>query len=338
MYQVLVAEDEPWIRDAVVEMVEKLHPQFSVAGEASNGEEAWSFINEHWPSIVITDIMMPKKTGLWLIEQIHELNLPVVVIVVSGYDNFQYAKQAMRFGINEYLLKPMDEEELHSALRRSMKRLESMSEVHEGYLFIQQFIELLPEQKQQALIQGLYSLLDYILKLMVLSPSIAKSLLTILNSKINELFLAIIPQYTPIPLTDENEQDIRKHFVSLMDVWLDASPNYEFHPLIVSIKKACDYMDSHYYESFTLARLAGMSHMSVSYFCMLFKKTTGQTCLNYLNQVRLQKAKALLQEPDLKIYEIADMVGYTSLPYFNRIFKQIVKITPVEYRKCLDYE
>lgn len=61
MFQVLVAEDELWIRDAVVEMVEKLNPKFSVAGEASNGEEAWNFINEHWPSIVITDIMMPKK-------------------------------------------------------------------------------------------------------------------------------------------------------------------------------------------------------------------------------------------------------------------------------------
>jgi two-component system response regulator YesN len=338
MFQVLVAEDELWIRDAVVEMVEKLHPQFSVAGEANNGEEAWNFINEYWPSIVITDIMMPKKTGLWLIEQIHQFNLPVVVIVVSGYDNFQYAKQAMRFGINEYLLKPVDEEELHGALSRSMKRLESMTEVHEGYLLIQQFIELLPEQKQQGLLQGLYSLLDYILKLMVLSPSMAKSLLTILNSKLNELFFAIIPEYSPIPLTEENEHGIRKHFASLMDVWLLASPKYEFQPLKISIKKVCDYIDAHYYENFTLARLAGMSHMSVSYFSMLFKKTTGQTCLNYLNQVRLQKAKGLLQEPDLKIYEIADMVGYTSLPYFNRIFKQFVKITPVEYRKCLHYE
>jgi two-component system response regulator YesN len=335
MFQVLVAEDEHWIRDAVVEMVEKLHPQFNVAGEASNGEEAWNFINEHWPGIVITDIMMPKKTGLWLIEQIHLLNLPVVVIVLSGYDNFQYAKQAMRFGINEYLLKPVDEEELHSALKRSMKRLEGMSEVHEGYLFIQQFIEMLPEQKEQALFQGLYSLLDYILELMVLSPSMAKSLLTILNSKLNELFLAIIPEYTPVSLTAENEQGIRKHFASMMEAWLLASPNYEVQPLKISIKHACDYIDTHYYENFTLARLAAMSHMSVSYFSMLFKKTTGQTCLNYLNQVRMQKAKELLREPDLKIYEVADMVGYTSLPYFNRIFKQILKITPAEYRKCL---
>ncbi|MCL6459618.1 MAG: AraC family transcriptional regulator, partial [Gorillibacterium sp.] len=99
--------------------------------------------------------------------------------------------------------------------------------------------------------------------------------------------------------------------------------------------QVCEYIDAHYYENFTLARMADMSHMSVSYFSMLFKKTTGQTFLNYLNLVRLQKAKELLREPDLKIYEIADMAGYTSLPYFNRIFKQIVQITPVEYRRRL---
>jgi two-component system response regulator YesN len=335
MFQVLVAEDELWIRDAVVEIVEKLNPQFSVAGEVSNGEEAWNYINEHWPSIVITDIMMPKKTGLWLIEQIYELNLPVVVIVVSGYDNFQYAKQAMRYGISEYLLKPIDEEELHSALNRSMKRLEYMTEVHEGYLSIQQFIEQLPEMNQKTMLQEFNVILAYILKQRVASPSKAKSFLTILNTKLNELFQAMIPQYTPAALTEEDEQGIRKHFAGLLDTWLIASPKYESQQFKNSIKQVCDYLNAHYYENFTLARLAYMSHMSVSYFSMLFKKTTGHTFLNYLNLVRLQKAKELLKEPDLKIYEIADMVGYTSLPYFNRIFKQIVTITPVEYRKRL---
>ncbi|WNR43025.1 response regulator transcription factor [Paenibacillus roseipurpureus] len=335
MFQVLVAEDELWIRDAVVEMVESMHPQFHVVGEASNGEEAWNFINEHWPSIVITDIMMPKKTGLWLIEQIYELNLPVVVIVVSGYDNFQYAKQAMRYGITEYLLKPVDEVELQSALNRSTKRLEQMTELHEGYLTIQSFIEQLPEMSPKTLSQQINSLLTLILKQRAVSPSKVKSLLTILSMKLNELFQAMIPEFAPTPLTEEDEQGIRKHFTGLLDMWLIASPKYEAQQYKNSIKQVCDYIDSHYYENFTLARLADMSHMSVSYFSLLFKKTTGQTFLNYLNEVRLQKAKELLQEPDLKIYEIADMVGYTSLPYFNRIFKQIITITPVEYRKRL---
>jgi len=335
MYQVLVAEDELWIRNAVVEMVENLNPEFHVIGSKSNGQEAWNFINEFWPSIVITDIMMPVKDGLWLIEQIHQLNLPIIVIVVSGYENFLYAKQAMRYGISEYLLKPIDEEELQGALQRSIKRLESMTEVHEGYLKIQSFIEQLPTVNQQVLTQELKTLLAYIIRLKTASPSMGKSLLKIFSTKLNELFQSINAEHTYLYLKEEDEQGIYSHFLGLMDEWLLVSPKWENKQMNSAIKKVCCYIDEHYYESFELSHLAEMTHMSVSYFSMLFKQTTGQTYLNYLNQVRLNKAKELLKEPDLKIYEIADMVGYTSMPYFNRIFKQTVKITPLEYRKRL---
>lgn len=336
MFQVLVAEDELWIRDAIAEMVDRLTPHFSVAGEVSNGEEAWDFIREHWPSIVITDIMMPHKNGIWLSEQIYEAQLPLVTIVVSGYDNFQYAKQVMRYGITEYLLKPVDEEELHAALRRSIKKLEGMSEIHEGVLRIQHFVEHLSEMNNTSLFTELKSLLASILKLSVTTPGMRKSMLAILSSKLNGLLQAVNPKHSFKLLTAEDEAGIHKHFTGLMEEWLLVYPQYTNQNVKSSIKRVSEYIDLHYFENFTLARMADLAHMSVSHFSMLFKKTTGQTCLNYLNMVRIAKAKELLQEADLKIYEIADMVGYSSMPYFNRIFKQIVRLTPVEYRKRLD--
>jgi two-component system response regulator YesN len=333
MFQVLIAEDELWIRDAVAEMVDKLTPHFTVAGEVSNGEEAWDFIQEHWPSIVITDIMMPHKNGIWLSEQIYQANLPLVTIIVSGYDNFQYAKQLMRFGINEYLLKPIDEEELQSALRRSVKKLEGMTEIHAGVLNIQRFVEHLSGMSQPAVLAELKALLTSILSLRVTTPGMRKSLLAILSAKLNRLLQMYDQRHVLMPLTADDEAGIHKHFTDLMDQWLLVYPQYTNHPVNSSIKRVREHIDIHYFENFSLARMADMAHMSVSHFSMLFKKTTGQTCLNYLNTVRITRAKELLQEPDLKIYEIADMVGYSSLPYFNRIFKQIVTITPVEYRK-----
>ncbi|MCU6790803.1 MULTISPECIES: response regulator [Paenibacillus] len=333
MFQVLIAEDEIWIRDAVAEMVERLAPQFNVAGEVGNGDEAWSFIQEHWPSIVITDIMMPHKNGLWLCEKIDQAHLPIVTIVVSGYDNFQYAKKVMRYGVTEYLLKPLDEEELHGALKRSIQRLEGMSEIHEGVLNIQKFVEHLPEMSRHTVQSELNNLLTAIFKLKLTTPSYRKSVFAILSSKLNELLQAFGTQQTHMSLATEDEQAIRKHFTDLIQAWILIYPQYADQSGNASIKRVCEYMDVHYFENFALARLAEMSHMSISHFSMLFKKTTGQTCLNYLNLIRIRKAKELLQEPDLKIYEIADMVGYSSLPYFNRIFKQIVTITPVEYRK-----
>lgn len=335
MFQVLVAEDEVWIRDAIAEMVERLQPQFNVVGEVGNGEEAWDFIQEQWPSIVITDIMMPHKNGLWLSEKIFEANLPLVTIIISGYDNFQYAKQVMRYGITEYLLKPVDEEELHGALKRSVKRLEGMAEIREGVLNIQRFVEHLSEMGQQAVHTELKKLLTSILKLNETTLSMRKSLLAILSSKLNGLLQVFNPKHSYIPLTANDEPGINKYYADLLDELLLIDPQYAGPHVNASIKKICEYIDSHYFENFSLMRLAEMSHMSVSHFSMLFKKTTGQTCLNYLNLVRITKAKELLQEPDLKIYEIADMAGYSSLPYFNRIFKQIVTITPVEYRRRL---
>lgn len=335
MFQVLVAEDELWIRDAIAEMVERLTPHFSVAGEVSSGEEAWDFIREHWPSIVITDIMMPHRNGIWLSEQIYEAQLPLVTIIVSGYDNFQYAKQVMRYGITEYLLKPVDEEELHAALRRSIKKLEGMSEIHEGVLRIQYFIEHLSELNNTTLFNELKSLLASILMLSVTTPGMRKSMLAILSSKLNGLLQAVNPKHSFKLLTAEDEAGILKHFTGLMEEWLLISPQYTNQSVKSSIKRVSEYIELHYFENFSLAQMADLAHMSVSHFSMLFKRTTGQTCLNYLNMVRVNKAKELLQEPDLKIYEIADMVGYSSLPYFNRIFKQIVSLTPVEYRKRL---
>ncbi|MCR8633065.1 response regulator [Paenibacillus radicis (ex Xue et al. 2023)] len=333
MFQVLVAEDELWIRDAVAEMVDKLSPHFTVAGEVSNGEEAWDFIQEHWPSIVITDIMMPHKNGIWLSEQIYQANLPLVTIVVSGYDNFQYAKQVMRFGITEYLLKPVEEEELHAALKGAVKKLEGMKEIHEGVLHIQRFVEHMSEMNKPTVLTELKELLASFLYLRATTPGMSKSLFAILSAKLNGLLQAYDQRHVFIPLIADDEVGIHEHFAKLTDEWLLVYPQYTNHHVNSSIKKVQDHIDIHYFENFSLARMADRAHMSVSHFSMLFKKATGQTCLNYLNKVRITKAKELLKEPDLKIYEIADMVGYSSLPYFNRIFKQIVTITPVEYRK-----
>jgi two-component system, response regulator YesN len=332
MFQVLVAEDEIWIRDAIAEMVDRMAPFYSVVGEVSNGEEAWEFTQEHWPSIIITDIMMPHKNGIWLSEQIYQAQLPIVTIIVSGYDNFQYAKQVMRFGITEYLLKPVDEEELQSALNRSVQRLEALADRHGEVVRIQSFVERLSDMNTQTAQTEMKALVASIFKLKA-ATGVRKSLLAILSSKLNGLLQAFDPAASIAPLAAEDEQSVQRYFSGLIEQWLLTCPPSSKQQVHSSVKKAQDYIHTNYYEHFSLAQLAEMSHMSVSHFSMLFKKTTGHTCLNYLNLIRITKAKELLQEPDLKVYEVADMVGYSSLPYFNRIFKQIVSITPAEYRK-----
>ncbi|TBL74601.1 response regulator transcription factor [Paenibacillus thalictri] len=332
MFQVLIAEDELWIRSAIGEMVEKLSPEFHVVGEVGNGEEAWNFIQEHWPAILITDIMMPRQNGLWLAEQIYEHELPMSTIIVSGYDNFQYAKQAMRFGIFEYLLKPLNVDELHESLRRSARRLAGMTDTRDTIGRIQQFADALPDLSQAELLEQIDSLVNDTFALKT-PPGIRTNLLSSLSSRLNEFLRGIDPQFGGMPLAAEGEEAIRHHFHQLIDRWMDMVPQYGNQNVKLAIRRVRDHIDKHYTHNYSLPEAAEMAHLSVSHFSSLFKKSTGLTYLNYVNQLRIEKAKELLLAPEVKIYEVADQVGFTSLPYFNRVFKQLVGTTPLEFRK-----
>jgi AraC-like DNA-binding protein len=74
-------------------------------------------------------------------------------------------------------------------------------------------------------------------------------------------------------------------------------------------------------------------HVSTFYFCKMFKKATGLTFTDYLSRVRVEKAKALLLNPHLRISEIAYDVGFQSLTHFNRMFRKIVGLSPTVYRE-----
>ena len=85
----------------------------------------------------------------------------------------------------------------------------------------------------------------------------------------------------------------------------------------------------------SLKSLADEFYLTSNYICLLFKKETGETFNTYLTKVRIKKAKELLEDPVLKIYEIAEKVGYSDSDYFTRKFKKLIGMTPSEYRERL---
>ncbi|MNC56738.1 HTH-type transcriptional regulator YesS [compost metagenome] len=101
------------------------------------------------------------------------------------------------------------------------------------------------------------------------------------------------------------------------------------------IRQACEQAKQAYMKEISLADAAGHAGLSVSHFSALFKQHTGDSYVSYVNRVRIDKAKQLLLEPDLKIYQVAEMVGFVSVPYFTRIFKAIAGQSPNAYRKEL---
>jgi len=124
-YKVIIAEDEDRIRSHIVKQITNADMGFMVAAEAQTGKEALEQINVICPDVLITDIHMPQMDGLALLEQVCFKYPYIKSVVISGYAEFEYAQKAMKCNTLDYLLKPIDTEELHRLLNKLKILMES---------------------------------------------------------------------------------------------------------------------------------------------------------------------------------------------------------------------
>jgi two-component system response regulator YesN len=123
MIKLLISDDEKLICEGLASLEWDKYG-IQVAGTARNGEDAFNLAMKIRPDIIISDIQMPKKDGIWLAEQLHN-NLPdTKIIFLSGYNEFEYAQSAIRFGVSDYVLKPIDEDELFSIILKLKTEIE----------------------------------------------------------------------------------------------------------------------------------------------------------------------------------------------------------------------
>lgn len=100
-----------------------------------------------------------------------------------------------------------------------------------------------------------------------------------------------------------------------------------------TIEKVIDFIRKNYAKDISLDDVAVHAHMSSNYFSTFFKQETGDTFIEYLTRFRIDKAKTLMMNAQLRLYEISQMVGYQDVKYFSRLFKRVVGVTPAEYRQ-----
>lgn len=124
MLKVIIADDEKWVRTTIRTLIPFEKLDMKLVGEASNGIEALELCKVYEPDIILTDIMMPGLTGLDLIKELKRSRSQVKIAIISGYSDFEYAKTAMRSGITDYLLKPLEENELLQVLERFKQEIE----------------------------------------------------------------------------------------------------------------------------------------------------------------------------------------------------------------------
>ncbi len=127
MYSVVICDDKPVIREALKATVDWQALGCSVVGDAADGRSAVRLCEKLRPEIVITDIRMPRLDGLELTQHLKRLSPTTLVIVITAYDEFDYAQRALRYGAFELILKPVDDDYLFSVLASAVQKLDELS-------------------------------------------------------------------------------------------------------------------------------------------------------------------------------------------------------------------
>ena len=150
MIKVFLVEDEYAIREGIKKSVDWEKNGFELVGEAGDGEMAFPKILKTKPDILITDIRMPFMDGLELATLVKKELSDIKIVVLSGYDDFNYAKKAISIGVEEYILKPVSGENLLKELGKiaeSIKAHRQEEQAREKYLQDMEEIRALERQK-----------------------------------------------------------------------------------------------------------------------------------------------------------------------------------------------
>ena len=143
MYRILLVDDEILVRDAIRENIDWKAMDCELVGDCDNGKAAAEFVQTHPVDIVLTDILMPYMDGMELSRFLHENYPDIVIVIFSGFGEFEYAKKAIQYGVSEYMLKPVTAMELRNVIgkmkekvdqqRKEKEKLERLTQTSENY-------------------------------------------------------------------------------------------------------------------------------------------------------------------------------------------------------------
>lgn len=152
LYRIMLVDDEDEVRTSIIKKIDWENAGFEVVGDAENGEDALEKLELLEPDLVLTDIRMPYMDGLTMSERIRQLHPSTKIVIFSGYDDFEYAKQAITLNVIEYILKPVNVEELTAILKRIKKTLDEEIEQKRNVRSLREsFVKNLPILKENFL-------------------------------------------------------------------------------------------------------------------------------------------------------------------------------------------
>lgn len=149
MIRVMIADDERIIRRTIKAIGQWEEYHMEIVGEASNGIEALEIIEKVKPDVLFLDMRMPGYSGSEIIAQLAERNMNLLIVIVSGYDDFEYAKMAIKYGAVDYILKPIDRNEFNRTLKKINEILKEKKDDYSGVIPNKDIVEKIKERIEE---------------------------------------------------------------------------------------------------------------------------------------------------------------------------------------------
>lgn len=359
-WKVMIADDVEVFRRQIRRLgLWKEVTPFEICAEASDGIEALGLLEKSPVDLLITDIRMPRMDGLELLKETRSRSLARCVVFLSDYAEFSIAKEAIQYGIFDYLVKPVKEEELRSLLHKVQVHLEQeekeaeekrqleeklLESVHLYYpqKEVQEVVDALLHERGEALHRG-GALLDAtyealgkdLLRTALVLDKAYQEILTDVENKASWLsMLYPLDRLKKLKLSGEKtvgalRAQLLQNLKEMEMVMKDLLPHGGENSLVRELE---EFILNHPEEKLTLDHMAEKFYLTKNHLGEVFKAETGLTLGEYLFRVKIQRAKVLLEEDQLRSYEISERLGYQSAEYFAKQFKKATGETPSEYR------
>jgi len=395
--RIMIVDDEPKIRKGLRKTILNCDVEIEEITLAKNGREAIELAGENKFDLIFVDICMPKINGIEFIKSMHNKLPDTFFVIISGHDQFKYAREAVKLNVYDYLLKPVEEENIIDLIKIIKKKIEYkqgekkhrvwkdekvienseniiklfLSNWCLGRLNKHDILERLNylnlEYKEKAIL-SVVKVLDYYNS----SYSKGEDLLIYIYERMKKIegengvdTISFIDSDNTIVslIKDGNIDYVNKQITSFLheaqyskcsvfksefivdcvkclpDTYDDLKEYINQHSKLSStVFEAKMYIDKNYTNNeISLNIIGNKLGVSPSYLSRLMKQELGVSFVEYITKLRVDGAVQLLQKyrDDIKIYEVADKVGYTSHHYFCKIFKRVKGVSPSDYVRNL---